>query len=123
MGRLTPRKSYGRFHPKSCGLTTKKHQGSDAAAGAAASSAARPPERQPKKPTAPTRGKAAKRTKPAQAPNKPISIDELHRKMMVRGLITRLPDPSLDIDDDDPDDQPVTIKGEPLSETIIRERR
>ena len=31
--------------------------------------------------------------------------------------------PSLDIDDDDPDDQPVAIKGEPLSETIIRERR
>jgi hypothetical protein len=78
---------------------------------------------QPKKPTAPTPGKAAKRAKPTQAPNKPISIDELHRKMMARGLITRLPDPSLDIDDDDPDDQPVTIKGEPLSETIIRERR
>jgi len=75
---------------------------------------------QPKKPTAPTPGKAAK---PAQAPNKPPSIEELHRKMMARGLITRLPDPSLDIDDDDPDDQPVPIKGEPLSETIIRERR
>jgi hypothetical protein len=43
--------------------------------------------------------------------------------MMARGLIRRLPDPSLDIDDDDPDDQPVPIKGEPLSETIIRERR
>jgi hypothetical protein len=71
-------------------------------------------------PKAPTPGKAAKR---AQAPNKPISINELHRKMMARGLITRLPDPSLDIDDDDPDDQPVPIKGEPLSETIIRERR
>jgi hypothetical protein len=28
-----------------------------------------------------------------------------------------------EIDDDDPDDQPVTIKGEPLSETIIRQRR
>ncbi len=77
----------------------------------------------PKKPTAPTPGKSAKRARPAQAPNKPISIDELHRKMIARGLITRLPDPSLDIDDDDPDDQPVPIKGEPLSETIIRERR
>ena len=43
--------------------------------------------------------------------------------MMTSGLITRLPDPTLDIDDDDPEDQPVTIKGEPLSETIIRERR
>ncbi len=41
---------------------------------------------------------------------------------MAAGLITLLPDPSLDIDDD-PDDQPVPIKGEPLSETIIRERR
>ena len=40
-----------------------------------------------------------------------------HRKLMARGLIIRLPDPSLDIDDDDPDDQPVPIKGEPLSET------
>jgi hypothetical protein len=78
---------------------------------------------QPKKPTAPTPGKAAKRTEPAQAPKKPPSIEELHRKMMARGLITRLPDPSLDIDDDDPDDQPVPIKGQPLSETIIRERR
>ncbi len=68
-------------------------------------------------------GKAAKRDKPAQASNKPPSLEELHRKMMARGLITRLPDRSLDIDDDDPDDQPVPIKGEPLSETIIRERR
>src|SRR2546421_6317468 len=70
---------------------------------------------QPKRPT-PKPGKAAKRAKPAQAPNNPPSIEELHRKMMARGLITRLPDPSLDIDDDDPDDQPVPIKGEPLSE-------
>ena len=37
--------------------------------------------------------------------------------------IASLPDPALDIDDDDPDDAPVPIKGEPLSETIIRERR
>jgi hypothetical protein len=78
---------------------------------------------QPKKPTAPAAVKAAKRAKPAQAPSKPPSIEQLHRKMMARGLIIRLPDPSLDIDDDDPDDQPVRIKGEPLSETIIRERR
>src|SRR4051812_11327985 len=77
----------------------------------------------PKKPTAPTPDSAAKRAKPAEAPNQPHSIEELHRKMMARGLIIRLPDPSLDIDDDDPDDQPVPIEGEPLSETIIRERR
>jgi len=78
---------------------------------------------QSKKPTAPASAKTARRAKPARAPNKPPSIDELHRKMMARGLITRLRDPSLDIDDDDPDDQPVPIEGEPLSETILRERR
>jgi hypothetical protein len=76
----------------------------------------------PKQPTARTPGKAAKRAKPAQAAKKTPSVEELHHKMMARGLITRLPDPSLDIDDD-PDDQPVAIEGEPLSETIIRERR
>jgi hypothetical protein len=78
---------------------------------------------QPKKPTAPTPGKATKRSRPAPAPAKARSIEELHRKMMARGLIIRLPDPSLDIDDDDPENQPIAIKGEPLSETIIRERR
>jgi hypothetical protein len=39
------------------------------------------------------------------------------------GRIASLPDPALDIDDDDPDDAPVPIKGEPLSGTILRERR
>jgi hypothetical protein len=81
---------------------------------------------QPQKPPAPASGQGAKRAKAAPAPEhakKPLSIEELHRQMMARGLITRLPDPALDIDDDDPDDAPVTIKGEPLSETIIRERR
>jgi hypothetical protein len=38
------------------------------------------------------------------------------------GLISALPDPSLDDDDDDPEDAPVIIKGELLSHTIIRER-
>ncbi len=78
---------------------------------------------EPKKPAPPASAKTAKRAKAATAPSKPRSIEELHRKMIARGLIRRLPDPSLDIDDDDPDDQPVPIKGEPLSETILRERR
>ncbi len=80
---------------------------------------------QPKKPTAPPSRKGAKGTKPAtlQAKKKPLTRDEFNQRLMAAGLITRLPDPSLDIDDDDPDDQPVTIQGEPLSETIIRERR
>jgi hypothetical protein len=42
---------------------------------------------------------------------------------MAAGLVSKLPDPADDIDDDDPDDQPIEIPGEPLSETIIRERR
>jgi hypothetical protein len=70
-----------------------------------------------------TSGKATKRSTPGQTPEKTSPIEELHRKMMTRGLIRRLPDPSLDIDDDGPDDQPVPIEGEPLSETILRERR
>jgi Arc/MetJ-type ribon-helix-helix transcriptional regulator len=64
-----------------------------------------------------------KRTKPVQPRKKPLTRDELNQQLMAAGLITSLPNPAMDIDDDDPDDQPVTIKGEPLSETIIRERR
>jgi hypothetical protein len=77
---------------------------------------------QPKKPTAPTPDKAAKRNEPA-APKKKMTEAEFDQHLLKIGLISSLPDPALDIDDDDPDDQPVTIKGEPLSETIIRERR
>ncbi len=65
---------------------------------------------QPKKPAAKPPGKKTKRGKPSPAQAKPSSIEEIHRKMMARGLILRLPDPSLDIDDD-PEDQPVAIKG------------
>jgi Arc/MetJ-type ribon-helix-helix transcriptional regulator len=50
-------------------------------------------------------------------------IDALNQRLLAAGLITELPDPAQDIDDDDPDDQPIEIEGEPLSETIIRERR
>jgi hypothetical protein len=77
---------------------------------------------QPQRPPARTPGNAAKRAKPA-APEKTMTEAEFDRHLMEIGLLSSLPDPALDIDDDDPDDQPVTIKGEPLSETIIRERR
>ena len=77
---------------------------------------------QPKKPNAPTPGKAGKRNEPA-VPKKKMTEAEFDQHLLKIGLISSLPDPALDIDDDDPDDQPVTIKGEPLSETIIRERR
>jgi Arc/MetJ-type ribon-helix-helix transcriptional regulator len=70
-----------------------------------------------------TPGKRAKRAqaKASPTPKKPLTIEELHQQMMAEGLITQLPDTAADFDD--PDDQPITIKGEPLSETIIRERR
>jgi hypothetical protein len=77
---------------------------------------------QPKKPLVQTPAKGARRTRPA-APKKTMTEAEFDQHLLKIGLISSLPDPALDIDDDDPDDQPVTIKGEPLSETIIRERR
>ncbi len=78
---------------------------------------------QPKKPQAQTSGKGAKRAKPAPKKlEKPFTEAEFNQHLLSIGLITLVPDPALDIDDD-PDDAPVTIKGEQLSETIIRERR
>ena len=73
----------------------------------------------------PTRasGKGAKRTKAAPQKKKPLTEAEFDQHLLSIGLITSLPDPAQDIDDADPDDAPVIIKGEPLSETIIRERR
>jgi hypothetical protein len=77
---------------------------------------------QPKKRPAPASAKGAKRAVADKAkPQKPMTIAELHQKLLAEGRISRLPDITADFDD--PDDQPVVIKGEPLSETIIRERR
>ena len=74
------------------------------------------------KPPAQASGKGAKRPKAIPAKSKkPLSIEEIHQQMLASGLINQLPDTAADFDD--PDDEPVTIKGEPLSETIIRERR
>ncbi len=67
--------------------------------------------------------KSARRTKAAPPEKEPLPLEEIHRRMLASGLLTSLPDPALDLDDDDPDDAPVPIKGEPLSETILRERR
>ena len=67
-----------------------------------------------------TLDKAAKRTKPARQ-KRPLTADEFDRHLLEIGLMSQLPDTAAD--HDDPDDEPVTIKGEPLSETIIRERR
>jgi Arc/MetJ-type ribon-helix-helix transcriptional regulator len=66
--------------------------------------------------------KAATRTKASpQKPKKPLTEAELQQHMLKIGLMTQLPDTAADFDD--PEDVPITIKGEPLSETIIRERR
>jgi len=64
--------------------------------------------------------KKVKRPKPAPE-RKPLSPDEMNRRLLASGLVIQLPDPAQDIDDDDY--PPIMIKGEPLSETIIRERR
>jgi Arc/MetJ-type ribon-helix-helix transcriptional regulator len=52
---------------------------------------------------------------------RPSPLDELHRQMLADGLISQLPNTAADIDDDQ--EEPVEIDGEPISETIIRERR
>jgi hypothetical protein len=78
---------------------------------------------EPSKPLAPPAAKKAKPPRAATATKKPRKRDEFHRQLLAEGRIASLPDPDLDIDDDDPDDQPIAIEGEPLSETIIRERR
>jgi Arc/MetJ-type ribon-helix-helix transcriptional regulator len=65
--------------------------------------------------------KRTKRAKPAgMAIKSPLTVEELHQQMAARGLVT-LPDTAADFDD--PDDEPIAIIGEPLSETVIRERR
>lgn len=47
--------------------------------------------------------------------------EELLQYMYSIGMITQLPEPGDDLDDDD--EELIEIEGEPLSETIIRERR
>ena len=46
---------------------------------------------------------------------------EFDQPLLRIGLISQLPDTAAD--DDDPNDVPVKIKGEPLSETVIRDHR
>ena len=54
-------------------------------------------------------------------PGPALTLDELDRQMLADGLMSQLPNTAQDIDDED--EPPVEIEGEPLSETIIRERR
>jgi hypothetical protein len=62
-----------------------------------------------------------KRAKSAPQAKKPLTRAEFDQHLLAIGLLSQLPD--TDADFDDPDDEPVEIKGEPLSETVIRERR
>jgi Arc/MetJ-type ribon-helix-helix transcriptional regulator len=62
----------------------------------------------------------AKQRKPTEA-KKSLTRAEFDRHLMAIGLLSQIPDTAADFDD--PDDEPITIKGEPLSETVIRERR
>lgn len=59
--------------------------------------------------------------KQSSASPQPMTERQLHQHMLEIGLMSQLPD--IEADYDDPDDVPITITGEPLSETIIRERR
>jgi hypothetical protein len=67
----------------------------------------------------PKPGKKDWRARPAAREHNPLSPDELNRRLLASGLVTQLPDPSQDIDDE----PPIVIEGEPLADTIIRERR
>ena len=69
-------------------------------------------------PKAKTSSKKTRRAKPD--PGRSLSRRRNWISTLSIGLLTQLPD--TDADFDDPDDEPITIKGEPLSETIIRER-
>jgi Arc/MetJ-type ribon-helix-helix transcriptional regulator len=52
---------------------------------------------------------------------KPLTEEEFDQHLLSLGLMSQLPETAADFDD--PDDQLIDIKGEPLSETVIRERR
>ena len=52
---------------------------------------------------------------------KPMTEAAFHQHLLDIGLLSSLPDTESDYDD--PDDQLITIEGEPISETVIRERR
>jgi hypothetical protein len=75
---------------------------------------------QPKAPPARSPAKTAKSAK-AAPPKKKMTEAEFDQHLLKIGLMSQLPDTAADYDD--PDDVPVKIKGEPLSETVIRERR
>jgi Arc/MetJ-type ribon-helix-helix transcriptional regulator len=65
-------------------------------------------------------GKKTKRAQPARR-KQPLTRAEFDQQLLALGLMSQLPDS--DAVFDDPDDQPIAIEGDPLSETVIRARR
>ncbi len=65
-------------------------------------------------------GKNTKRAKLTQQ-KKPLTPAQFDQHLLELGLMSQLPDTAADFDD--PGDEPIAIEGEPLSETVIRERR
>jgi Arc/MetJ-type ribon-helix-helix transcriptional regulator len=72
------------------------------------------------KPAAPV-GTKTESAKLATQAKKSLTRAEFDQHLLAIGLLSQLPDTAADFDD--PDDEPIEIKGEPLSETVIRERR
>ncbi len=56
-----------------------------------------------------------------EPPPPPVSREEYEKYLLAKGIITHIP--SRQIPPERRDFKPVEIEGEPLSETIIRERR
>ena len=48
--------------------------------------------------------------------------NEFHHMLLQKGIITNIPNPAEDADEDD-EFEPVEVQGQPLTETVIEERR
>lgn len=49
-----------------------------------------------------------------------LSDEEFEQLLLARGIVSEIPEP---LPDDEDDFEPIEVKGKPLSETIIEERR
>ena len=60
-------------------------------------------------------------TEQTPPPREPISEDEVERILLAKGIISSIP--SRLPDEEEEDYEPIEVEGQPLSETIIEERR
>ncbi len=60
-------------------------------------------------------------TEQTPPPREPISEDEVERRLLAKGIISSIP--SRLPDEEEEDYEPIEVEGQPLSETIIEERR